>query len=121
MTVEAPIVQNTQRPERIDIGDGLVMRWSTIKDANNIADCMAHAFKVFCLFSFFFFYARYDTTLCEIYKPCYEKQAPFYLYTERLIVALCAGSIANTSGLAFLPLSPRMRSLPPTLGSRLAS
>lgn len=45
MTVEAPIVQNTQRPERIDIGDGLVMRWSTIKDANNIADCMAHAFK----------------------------------------------------------------------------
>ncbi|KAF9146764.1 hypothetical protein BGX30_009546 [Mortierella sp. GBA39] len=45
MTVEAPTVQKTQRPERIDIGDGLVMRWSTIKDRNNIADCMANAFK----------------------------------------------------------------------------
>ncbi|KAK3836259.1 MAG: hypothetical protein J3R72DRAFT_450858 [Linnemannia gamsii] len=46
MTVEiAPAIQKTPRPERIDIGDGLLMRWSTIKDTNNIADCMANAFK----------------------------------------------------------------------------
>ncbi|KAF8948817.1 hypothetical protein BGZ47_002399 [Haplosporangium gracile] len=45
MTIEIPIVQKSQRPERIDIGDGLVMRWSTIKDTNNIAECMANAFK----------------------------------------------------------------------------
>ena len=53
MTVEIPIIQKTQRPERIDIGDGLVMHWSTIKDVENIADCMAVAFKVpFTFFSY---------------------------------------------------------------------
>ncbi|KAF9905040.1 hypothetical protein EC991_002049 [Linnemannia zychae] len=47
MTVEiaTPAIQKTQRPERIDIGDGLLMRWSTIKDTDNIANCMANAFK----------------------------------------------------------------------------
>lgn len=34
------------RPERIDIGDGLIMRWSTKADAKNIADCMGECFKV---------------------------------------------------------------------------
>jgi len=34
------------RSERIDIGDGLIMRWSTKADAKNIADCMAECFKV---------------------------------------------------------------------------
>ncbi|KAF9313485.1 hypothetical protein BG003_005123 [Podila horticola] len=33
------------RPERIDIGDGLIMRWSTKADAKNIADCMGECFK----------------------------------------------------------------------------
>ncbi|KAG0090952.1 hypothetical protein BGZ93_009064 [Podila epicladia] len=33
------------RPQRIDIGDGLIMRWSTKADAKNIADCMAECFK----------------------------------------------------------------------------
>ncbi|KAG0291904.1 hypothetical protein BGZ96_004705 [Linnemannia gamsii] len=45
MTVEIPSVQKAQRSERIDIGDGLVMRWSTRDDADNIADCMALAFR----------------------------------------------------------------------------
>jgi hypothetical protein len=46
MTVEIPLVQKAQRSERIDIGDGLVMRWSISNDADNIADCMALAFRV---------------------------------------------------------------------------
>lgn len=60
MTVEAPIVQKTQRPERVDIGDGLVMRWSTIKDSHNIADCMAEAFKVPYQFFFVLGTTRHD-------------------------------------------------------------
>ncbi|KAF9952873.1 hypothetical protein BGZ72_005857 [Mortierella alpina] len=34
-----------QRPQRIDIGDGLVMRWSTQADAENVAGCLAEAYK----------------------------------------------------------------------------
>ena len=34
------------RPEKIDIGDGLIMRWSTKKDADNVAGLMAEAFRV---------------------------------------------------------------------------
>lgn len=34
------------RPERFDLGDGLVMRWSTTEDKDNIADCLADAFRV---------------------------------------------------------------------------
>lgn len=34
------------RPERFDLGDGLVMRWSTKEDKDNIADCLADAFRV---------------------------------------------------------------------------
>ncbi|KAF9932354.1 hypothetical protein FBU30_008334 [Linnemannia zychae] len=45
MTIEIESTQNTQRPQRIDIGDGLVMRWSTKKDADNIANSMAIAFR----------------------------------------------------------------------------
>ncbi|KAF9379855.1 hypothetical protein CPB97_008709 [Podila verticillata] len=46
----APVTKGTSpskptRPERIDIGDGLIMRWSTKADAKNIADCMAECFK----------------------------------------------------------------------------
>ncbi|KAF9346240.1 hypothetical protein BGX26_002276 [Mortierella sp. AD094] len=33
------------RPERIDIGDGLVMRWSTPQDKDNLVDCLADAFR----------------------------------------------------------------------------
>ncbi|KAG0011293.1 hypothetical protein BGZ80_000788 [Entomortierella chlamydospora] len=33
------------RPERIDIGDGLIMRWSTPQDKDNLADCLADAFR----------------------------------------------------------------------------
>ncbi|KAF9378815.1 hypothetical protein CPB97_009312 [Podila verticillata] len=33
------------RPERFDLGDGLVMRWSTKEDKDNIADCLADAFR----------------------------------------------------------------------------
>ncbi|KAG0057453.1 hypothetical protein BGZ83_010021 [Gryganskiella cystojenkinii] len=33
------------RPDRIDIGDGLIMRWSTRKDADNVAGLMAEAFR----------------------------------------------------------------------------
>ena len=36
-----------QRPQRIDIGDGLVMRWSTQADAENVAGCLAEAYKVY--------------------------------------------------------------------------
>ncbi|CAO3572508.1 unnamed protein product [Mortierella alpina] len=35
----------SKRPERIEIGDGLVMRWSTQADAENIAGCLAEVFK----------------------------------------------------------------------------
>ncbi|KAG0209091.1 hypothetical protein BGX33_005833 [Mortierella sp. NVP41] len=48
MTVENTISVEefrTSRPNNIDIGDGLLMRWSTIKDGENIANCMAKAFK----------------------------------------------------------------------------
>lgn len=34
------------RPERIDIGDGLIMRWSTKADADNVGALLAEAFKV---------------------------------------------------------------------------
>ncbi|KAI1320492.1 hypothetical protein EDD11_000877 [Mortierella claussenii] len=44
--IQGPIDLPVQkRTERIDIGDGLVMRWSTRKDAQNVADCMAEAFR----------------------------------------------------------------------------
>ncbi|KAG0029371.1 hypothetical protein BGZ81_003853 [Podila clonocystis] len=38
-------ISKPTRPERINIGDGLIMRWSTKADAKNIADCMAECFK----------------------------------------------------------------------------
>jgi hypothetical protein len=34
------------RPERIDISDGLIMRWSTKADADNVGALLAEAFKV---------------------------------------------------------------------------
>ncbi|KAF9361624.1 hypothetical protein BGX26_001124 [Mortierella sp. AD094] len=34
-----------KRHERIDIGDGLIMRWSTRDDAENVARCLAVAFR----------------------------------------------------------------------------
>ncbi|KAG0221322.1 hypothetical protein BGX31_009994 [Mortierella sp. GBA43] len=34
-----------KRPETVDIGDGIILRWSTKEDAENIADCMAEAFR----------------------------------------------------------------------------
>lgn len=34
------------RPDRIDIGDGLLLRWSTKEDEANVADLMADIFKV---------------------------------------------------------------------------
>ncbi|KAG9327241.1 hypothetical protein KVV02_002694 [Mortierella alpina] len=34
-----------KRPQRIDIGDGLLMRWSTQADTENIAGCLAEVFK----------------------------------------------------------------------------
>ncbi|KAF9895745.1 hypothetical protein BX616_008922, partial [Lobosporangium transversale] len=43
---QGPIAYPVQkRSQRIDIGDGLVMRWSTREDADNVADCMAEAFR----------------------------------------------------------------------------
>ncbi|KAF9412193.1 hypothetical protein BGZ94_001113 [Podila epigama] len=33
------------RPERVEIGNGLIMRWSTPADVKNIADTMAECFK----------------------------------------------------------------------------
>ncbi|KAF9571285.1 hypothetical protein EC968_000781 [Mortierella alpina] len=53
MTVDNPSDVNdaihhttpSQRPQRIDIGDGLLVRWSTQVDAENIAACLAEAFK----------------------------------------------------------------------------
>ncbi|KAF8976951.1 hypothetical protein BGZ52_007500, partial [Haplosporangium bisporale] len=33
------------RPDRIDIGDGLLLRWSTKEDEANVADLMADIFK----------------------------------------------------------------------------
>lgn len=55
MTVDNPSDVNdavqdatpTKRPQRIDIGDGLLMRWSTQADAENIAGCLAEVFKVY--------------------------------------------------------------------------
>ncbi|GJJ76237.1 hypothetical protein EMPS_08596 [Entomortierella parvispora] len=37
--------KSNKRPERIEIGDGLVMRWSTKEDAQNVADLLAEAFR----------------------------------------------------------------------------
>ncbi|KAK3816417.1 MAG: hypothetical protein J3Q66DRAFT_440849 [Benniella sp.] len=34
-----------KRPERVDLGDGIILRWSTQDDTENIADCMAEAFR----------------------------------------------------------------------------
>ncbi|KAF9285640.1 hypothetical protein BGZ68_003685 [Mortierella alpina] len=53
MTVDNPSDVNdavqdaipTKRLQRIDIGDGLLMRWSTQADAVNIAGCLAEVFK----------------------------------------------------------------------------
>ena len=38
--------KSNMRPERIEIEDGLVMRWSIKEDANNIAELLAEAFRV---------------------------------------------------------------------------
>jgi hypothetical protein len=35
-----------KRPERVDLDDGIILRWSTQDDTENIADCMAEAFRV---------------------------------------------------------------------------
>ncbi|KAG0205534.1 hypothetical protein BGX28_002833 [Mortierella sp. GBA30] len=37
------------RPQRIDLGDGLIMRWSTRADKDNVADCLAESFKYYQL------------------------------------------------------------------------
>jgi hypothetical protein len=125
MTVEIPIVQMTQRPERIDIGDGLVMRWSTIKDANNIADCMSVAFKV-PFFSYIYLYTRYYFTTMSLSTQTYlfflgeDKQA--YVTTVYRIINFQRGSFyfpKKNSGLALVLLLLRMRILLPTHGSRL--
>ncbi|KAG0203949.1 hypothetical protein BGX28_003951 [Mortierella sp. GBA30] len=41
----SPDTYRKTRPERIDIGEGLVMRWSTRADQHNVASCMAEAFR----------------------------------------------------------------------------
>ncbi|KAF8976472.1 hypothetical protein BGZ46_008242 [Entomortierella lignicola] len=38
-------LQQEPRPEKIDIGDGLIMRWSTPQDKDNLVDCLADAFR----------------------------------------------------------------------------
>ncbi|KAG0349414.1 hypothetical protein BG004_006443 [Podila humilis] len=44
MTLDTAVIKST-RPERIDIGDGLIMRWSTKDDVKNIAETMAECFR----------------------------------------------------------------------------
>ncbi|KAG0349415.1 hypothetical protein BG004_006444, partial [Podila humilis] len=39
------IATEPTRSERIDIGDGLLMRWSTKDDVQNIADTLAECFR----------------------------------------------------------------------------
>lgn len=42
-----PIAGETHmRPDRINIGDGLLLRWSTKEDEANVADLMANVFMV---------------------------------------------------------------------------
>ncbi|KAG0366822.1 hypothetical protein BGX24_003530, partial [Mortierella sp. AD032] len=37
--------QLVPRPERFDLGDGLVMRWSTAEDKDALSECHAYAFQ----------------------------------------------------------------------------
>ncbi|KAF9578393.1 hypothetical protein BGW38_005815, partial [Lunasporangiospora selenospora] len=39
------LVDTQDRSQRIEIGDGLVMRWSTRADADDVADCVGEAFR----------------------------------------------------------------------------
>ncbi|KAF9157171.1 hypothetical protein DFQ26_009081 [Actinomortierella ambigua] len=55
MTVEAPAV----RTERIDLGDGLIMRWSTAADKDDIGELMAEGFR----------YRALNRTIPKGYKP----------------------------------------------------
>ncbi|KAG0275434.1 hypothetical protein BGZ95_008798 [Linnemannia exigua] len=44
-TVAAKLPQLASRRERIDLGDGLVMRWSTAEDKDALIECHAYAFQ----------------------------------------------------------------------------
>ncbi|KAF9113925.1 hypothetical protein BGX27_000524 [Mortierella sp. AM989] len=44
-TQTTEISASNKRPDTIDIGDGLIMRWSTRKDAENVARLLALAFR----------------------------------------------------------------------------
>ncbi|KAF9272077.1 hypothetical protein BGZ74_005442, partial [Mortierella antarctica] len=38
-------LKNEPHSERFDLGDALVMRWSTKEGKDNVADCLADAFR----------------------------------------------------------------------------
>ncbi|KAF9978805.1 hypothetical protein BGZ73_000074 [Actinomortierella ambigua] len=42
MTIDAPVV----RPERFDLGDGLIMRWSTAADKDDLGELMGEGFRL---------------------------------------------------------------------------
>ncbi|KAF9909617.1 hypothetical protein EC991_008275 [Linnemannia zychae] len=44
-TATSKLRQTVPRPERIDLGDGLIMRWSTAEDKDALGECLAHAFR----------------------------------------------------------------------------
>ncbi|KAF9121408.1 hypothetical protein BGW39_010556 [Mortierella sp. 14UC] len=44
-TSTSKLRQQVPRPERIDLGDGLIMRWSTAEDKDALGECLAHAFR----------------------------------------------------------------------------
>ncbi|KAF9584904.1 hypothetical protein BGW38_004747 [Lunasporangiospora selenospora] len=43
--VTESLTEPVSRPNNIDLGDGLLLRWSTPMDAENIAGCLAEAFR----------------------------------------------------------------------------
>ncbi|CAO3567937.1 unnamed protein product [Mortierella alpina] len=48
MTILSTVtLRKEPRTQRIDLGDGLIMRWSTCADKNNVGDCLAESFKYY--------------------------------------------------------------------------
>ncbi|KAF9949020.1 hypothetical protein BGZ72_009101 [Mortierella alpina] len=50
MTILSTVtLRKEPRTQRIDLGDGLIMRWSTYADKDNVGDCLAESFKYYQL------------------------------------------------------------------------